>query len=121
VLHFTALEKTNAFACPIPPSGDDTSMAEALVVWIAESAKDRNLTYRGENALACVNDQGWDLVTNAFRFAGYSGLTLLRLEDGELRQRIGANAPGCASWNAFTRDHYKAFISQCIATSCAVQ
>ena len=119
VLHFTALEMTNAFACPIPPSGDDTSMAEALVFWIAQSAKDRDLVYRGENALACVNDQGWDHITNAFRFAGYSGLTLLRLEDAELRQRIGANAPGCASWNGFTRDHYKTLISQCITTSCS--
>jgi beta-amylase len=119
VLHFTALEMTNAPACPLPPSGADTSMAEALVFWIAESAKDRNLIYRGENALACLSDQGWDRVTNAFKWAGYTGLTLLRLDNAELRQRVGANPPGCESWNDSTRNHYKGLISQCIATSCS--
>jgi hypothetical protein len=121
VLHFTALEKGKVTACPVVPSGDDTSLAEALVFWIAEAAADRAIVLRGENALACLSPPGWDRVANAFRFAGYSGFTLLRLEDFEFRRRTGTPVHGCEGWNQEARDRYKAFISQCIAASCAVR
>jgi hypothetical protein len=117
--HFTDLEMGNAIMCPIGQVGGDTSLAQALVFWIAEAAADRQLVHRGENALPCVGS--WDRITNAFQYGGYSGFTLLRLEDFEFLRRIDVQNPsGCEFWSQSTRDQYQRFISQCINASCAL-
>jgi beta-amylase len=119
VLHFTDLEMGNAIMCPIGQVGGDTSLAQALVFWIAESAADRKLIHRGENALPCVGN--WDPIVNAFQYGGYSGLSLLRLEDSEFLRRTGVRDPGsCEAWSQPTRDQYEKFIDQCINVPCAL-
>jgi hypothetical protein len=78
--HFTCLEK------------DDTewdggihafSLAKTLVFWVAEGAADKGIVIKGENALAggVENDHGWDNIWNAFHWAAYTGLTVLRIDD----------------------------------------
>lgn len=91
ILHFTALEMENDGNC-----SDDSSMAEALVFWISHGAQDRALTLRGENALAAgiKTDSGWERIENAFRWAPYSGFTLLRINE----------------WNNTAKDRYQDFI-----------
>lgn len=74
VLHFTALEMDNN-----PSSGE--SLAQSLVFWVANEAARQGVTIKGENALAglVTANNGWDNIQNAFDFASYSGMTVLRI------------------------------------------
>ena len=78
-LHFTALEMDNCEdtrTCQI-----DASQAKALVFWVAQAADADQVTIKGENALAggVTSDHGWDNIENAFKWASYNGLTVLRI------------------------------------------
>ncbi|MDA3812303.1 MAG: family 14 glycosylhydrolase [Spirochaetaceae bacterium] len=75
-LHFTCLEKGN-------DEGDAYSKAEDLVFWVAQAALDQNVRIKGENALSdgVTNDYGWDHINNAFAYASYTGLTILRMHN----------------------------------------
>ncbi len=91
VLHFTCLEMGNEDYFPT------YSQAENLVFWIAAGARARGITIMGENAdaarVAC--DRGWDRIGNAFRYAPYTGLTVLRIV------QVTGNAPGQARYKSF--------------------
>ncbi|MEJ2042028.1 MAG: family 14 glycosylhydrolase [Reinekea sp.] len=73
-LHFTALEMDDN-----PNSGE--SLAKSLVFWVANAAEAQKVTIKGENALAggVTSDHGWDNIINAFSYASYSGMTVLRI------------------------------------------
>ena len=78
-LHFTALEMDNceeANTCQ-----KDASQAKTLVFWLAQAAEAKRVTIKGENALSggVTYDHGWDNIENAFQWASYNGLTVLRI------------------------------------------
>lgn len=75
VLHFTALEMND------DPYGSGQSLAKSLVFWVAHEAAAQDVPIKGENALAggATSDNGWDNIVDAFRYASYSGLTVLRI------------------------------------------
>jgi hypothetical protein len=104
VLHFTAAEMDNDPAC-----GEGNSMAEALVFWISEVARDRNITHKSENALACIDtpgdDRTWDHIRNVFSHASYKGFTLLRLTNA-----------GCRPWSV-DKAQYQRLISDLSSTT----
>lgn len=77
VLHFTALEMDNQNYSP------QYSKAKDLVFWVAAGAADQNVSIKGENALAggVSSDTGWNNIENAFNYASYSGMTILRIGD----------------------------------------
>jgi hypothetical protein len=79
-LYFTCLEMDNS-ACEGLSSG--YSLAKALVFWVAQAAQAAGVTIKGENALngGVRNDAGWNNIENAFCYAPYSGLTVLRIND----------------------------------------
>lgn len=77
LLHFTCLEMDdggNVYPYERPKS---------LVFWVAKAADELGLPIKGENALngGIKNDRGWDNIQNAFDYASYSGLTVLRMDD----------------------------------------
>jgi hypothetical protein len=76
-LHFTCLEMGNENWSPA------YSKAEDLVFWVASAADSQGVTIKGENALSggVTTTFGWDQIENAFTWASYSGLTVLRLEN----------------------------------------
>ncbi|TBR40969.1 glycosyl hydrolase family protein [Marinomonas agarivorans] len=75
ILHFTALEMNNDNNPP------QYSKAKDLVFWVANGAEKQGVEIKGENALAggVASDNGWDNITNAFTFASYTGMTVLRV------------------------------------------
>ncbi len=75
VLHFTCLERDNNDSSP------SYSLAKDLVFWVANEAKRQGVVIKGENALSdgVTSDHGWDNINNAFEYASYSGLTILRI------------------------------------------
>ncbi len=75
VLHFTCLEMDN------DPDGEGQSLAQDLVFWVSQEADRQGVPIKGENALAggVTQDNGWDNIENAFSWASYSGLTVLRI------------------------------------------
>lgn len=75
VLHFTALEMND------DPYGSGQSLAQSLVFWVAEEAEAQGVPIKGENALAggVTSDTGWNNIENAFDYASYSGMTVLRI------------------------------------------
>lgn len=77
VLHFTALEMDNQNYAP------QYSLAKDLVFWVAEGAADKGVVIKGENALAggVATQTGWNNIENAFRYASYAGMTVLRVGD----------------------------------------
>ena len=77
VLHFTALEMDNQNWAP------QYSRAKDLVFWVAGGAADQNVVIKGENALAggVGTNTGWNNIENAFTFASYSGMTVLRINN----------------------------------------
>jgi len=79
-LHFTCLEKDNM---EWDGSYHAYSLAKDLVFWVARGAKSAGLPIKGENALSggVRSDKGWDNIENAFRWASYSGLAVLRIDD----------------------------------------
>lgn len=76
IFHFTALEKDDDY-------NDGQSMAKSLVFWVANEARRQNVIIKGENALSggVTSDSGWDNIENAFRYANYRGITILRIGD----------------------------------------
>lgn len=77
VVHFTCLEMSNDGSAP------NYSRAQDLVFWVAKYAATKGIRITGENALATsLNDnQAWDNIVNAFDWAPYVGLDVLRLGD----------------------------------------
>ncbi|MDN3647905.1 family 14 glycosylhydrolase [Reinekea marina] len=75
VLHFTALEMND------DPNGGGQSLAQSLVFWVANEAAAQGVSIKGENALSggVTYDGGWDNIVNAFTYASYSGMTVLRI------------------------------------------
>jgi hypothetical protein len=77
--HFTCLEKDDLEW----DSGNHAfSLAKTLVFWVAQSAADRSLVIKGENAIegGVEDNHGWDNIWNAFHWAAYTGLTVLRID-----------------------------------------
>lgn len=74
VLHFTALEMND-------DPGNGESLAQSLVFWVANEAAAQGVVIKGENALAggVTWEGGWDNIENAFNYASYSGMTVLRV------------------------------------------
>jgi hypothetical protein len=77
VLHFTALEMDNQNYSP------QYSLAKDLVFWVAQGAAQKGVVIKGENALAggVATQTGWNNIENAFRYASYAGMTVLRIGD----------------------------------------
>jgi len=77
ILHFTCLEMSNANAAPA------YSQAQDLVFWVAAKAAALGVTIKGENALSggVTTNAGWDNIVNAFDWASYTGMTVLRMGD----------------------------------------
>lgn len=77
ILHFTALEMNNDNNAP------QYSKAKDLVFWVANGAEKQGVEIKGENALAggVASNNGWDNIANAFTFASYTGMTVLRVGD----------------------------------------
>lgn len=78
VLHFTALEMDDY------RDGDlAQSRAKTLVKWMATAAHQFRIEIKGENALAweLSNSHSWDNMFDAITQDGYSGLTLLRVDE----------------------------------------
>jgi hypothetical protein len=77
VLHFTCLEMSNQNWHP------QYSKAQDLVFWVASGASDQGVPIKGENALngGVQSNTGWNNIENAFNWASYSGLTVLRIND----------------------------------------
>lgn len=122
ILHFTCLEMSNSYAAP------NYSGAQDLVFWVANRAAALGVTIKGENALAggVASNAGWDNIVNAFDYAPYTGLTVLRVSDvagglgmsryaafiARYRQQVTvhyaepASAPGYSlhPWNGLTGD-----------------
>jgi beta-amylase len=75
VLHFTALEMNNENYAP------QYSRAQDLVFWVAQGAAAQGVPIKGENALAggAQTHTGWNNIENAFSYASYSGMTILRI------------------------------------------
>lgn len=75
ILHFTALEMNNDNNSP------QYSKAKDLVFWVANGAAKQGVEIKGENALAggVGSNNGWDNIANAFTFASYTGMTVLRV------------------------------------------
>jgi hypothetical protein len=75
VLHFTALEMNDE------PNGGGESLAQTLVFWVANEAAAQGVVIKGENALSggVTWDGGWDNIENAFTYASYTGMTVLRI------------------------------------------
>lgn len=76
-LHFTCLEMGKDNTSPA------YSLAKDLVFWVAAAADSQGVAIKGENALSggVETDYGWDQIENAFKWASYTGLTILRLEN----------------------------------------
>ena len=77
ILHFTCLEMSNGYSSPA------YSGAQDLVFWVAQHAASKGVAIKGENALAggVATTAGWDNIVNAFDYAPYIGLTVLRVGD----------------------------------------
>ncbi len=106
--HFTCLEKDDM---EWDGGSHAFSLAKTLVFWVAQGAANRGLIIKGENALdgGVMNDHGWDNIWNAFHWAAYTGLTVLRINnvttDSELGQRryrdfIATCKRNCSAWPA---------------------
>lgn len=78
-LYFTCLEMDDE------PVNDPKSysLAKTLVFWVAQAAEAAGVSIKGENALSggVRSDGGWNSIENAFCYAPYMGLTILRLND----------------------------------------
>ncbi|MGL4743697.1 MAG: family 14 glycosylhydrolase [Dermatophilaceae bacterium] len=83
VLHFTCLEFSNENVAP------QYSQAQNLVFWVANNAAAQRVTIKGENALSggVTSNAGWDNIVNAFDYASYTGMTVLRI--GEVASGLG--------------------------------
>lgn len=77
ILHFTCLEMSNQYTSPA------YSGAQDLVFWVAQHAAAKGVAIKGENALSggVATSAGWDNIVNAFDYAPYVGLTVLRVGD----------------------------------------
>ena len=80
VLHFTCLEMNDQ------RDYSPYSLAKSLVFWVANEAARQGVTIKGENALeggvtGNWDSDGWRNITNAFDWASYAGLTVLRIDN----------------------------------------
>ena len=77
IIHFTCLEMGNNENTHLGAS----SMAKSLVHWFGKESKRNGLTIKGENALegSLYSKHSWDNIQDALNFAGYEGLTILRM------------------------------------------
>lgn len=127
ILHFTCLEMSNGYSAPA------YSGAQDLVFWVAQHAGSLGVAIKGENALAggVATNSGWDNIVNAFDYAPYVGMTVLRVGDvasglgmsryasfiARYRQQVTvhyaepASAPGYTMhpWNGLTGDRVMAY------------
>ena len=101
VLHFTALEMDNENYAP------QYSLAKDLVFWVAQGAADKGIVIKGENALAggVATQTGWNNIENAFAYASYAGMTVLRIGD------VTSGGTGQSRYSQFISD-YKADTGQ---------
>ena len=76
ILHFTCLEMDDN------PQAPAYSKAKSLVEWIANAAKSKGITLKGENALAAgvQSDKGWSNISHVIQKGLYDGVTILRLQ-----------------------------------------
>jgi hypothetical protein len=102
--HFTCLEKDDM---EWDGASHAFSLAKTLVFWVAESAADKGILIKGENALegGAESDDGWDNIWNAFHWAAYTGLTVLRINSVTTDSSVGQN-------------RYRDFIAVC-KTNCS--
>jgi hypothetical protein len=88
--HFTCLEKDDM---EWDGGSHAFSLAKTLVFWVAQGAANNGIVIKGENALdgGVESDHGWDNIWNAFHWAAYTGLTVLRINavttDSDIGQR----------------------------------
>lgn len=77
-LHFTCLEMDN-----YENGSSVMSFAKALVFWVGKEAQNQNVQIKGENALAGTLGikRAWDNMRDALVWGGYSGITILRMEN----------------------------------------
>ncbi len=78
VLHFTCLEMKDGEGDPRAQS-----LANSLVRWVGREAVRQGLTIKGENALSGTlgGREAWRTMEEALREGGYSGLTVLRMDE----------------------------------------
>ncbi len=76
-LHFTCLEMGDF-------NSESTSKPKSLVGWIGDAAHALGIDLKGENALNGGNDNSdfWSNINDAINYHNYSGLTMLRVNDG---------------------------------------
>lgn len=76
-LHFTCLEMGDF-------NNESTSKPKTLVGWIGDAAHSKGIDLKGENALNGGNDSSdfWNNINGAIKNHNYSGLTMLRINDG---------------------------------------
>lgn len=74
--HFTCLEMDN-----FENGSYANSYAKALVFWVAQEAERQGIRILGENALAGMlyQQKSWENIQNALTYAGYDGVTFLRM------------------------------------------
>ncbi len=96
VLHFTALEMNNENFSP------QYSKAQDLVFWVADGAAAQGVTIKGENALSggVNSNTGWNNIENAFSYASYAGLTVLRIGD------VTNNGTGQSRYSSFVQNFH---------------
>lgn len=107
VLHFTCLEMPNEGTAPA------YSRAQDLVFWVAKHAASKGVTIKGENALAggVTTNAGWDNIVNAFDYAPYVGLTVLRVGDVSSGLGMSRYASFIARYRQQVTVHFAEFAS----------
>lgn len=78
VMHFTCLEMNDGDG-----QRPEASLAKTLVKWVGEEAKRQGVNIKGENAIGPLMKYkfAWDNIENALENSGYSGLTILRMDE----------------------------------------
>lgn len=107
ILHFTCLEMSNANSSPA------YSLAQDLVFWVAAKAAALGVMIKGENALSggVTTDAGWNNIVNAFDWASYVGLTVLRIDNVNSGLGLARYAAFIARYRLSVTIHYAEFAS----------
>ena len=89
ILHFTCLEKDNAN--PNLDSINHYSRAKDLVYDVSSAATKLGVSIKGENALSksLKNQTSWLRIRSALLNGGYSGITILRMNDVTFGNSLG--------------------------------
>ena len=100
VFYFTCLEKDNK---EWDGGYHAYSLAKNLVFFVAQTAQDRGVIIKGENALSSgvENDEGWNNIENAFNYAAYSGFNVLRIGN------VANNCTGKKRYQSFINRYKK--------------